>query len=100
MSWLLYKTEPTAGVLSKFQVLDKGALAGEGPLHAAMKRQPRVPGQRAVTWELRVDDLVRSLGHDAERTWFIIDMKPKQRSNVSLYRLTHIWGHSYDDWTP
>jgi hypothetical protein len=28
------------------------------------------------------------------------DLKPKAKGNVSLYRLTDIWGFSYREWTP
>lgn len=30
----------------------------------------------------------------------LIDLKPSDKSNVSLYRLRNVWGHSYEDWTP
>ena len=100
MSWLVYDADAQDGVLTKPRLVEKGALTGEGPLYAAMKRQLGTPGQHAVTWELSAAELLRALGHDGERTWFVVDMKPNVRRNVSLYRLTHIWGHSYADWTP
>ena len=30
----------------------------------------------------------------------LIDLKPADKNNVSLYRLRDAWGYSYDGWTP
>ena len=30
----------------------------------------------------------------------LIDLKPSDRSRVSLYRLRDVWGYSYEGWTP
>lgn len=30
----------------------------------------------------------------------LIDLKPKHKTEVSLYRLRDVWGYSDDDWTP
>lgn len=30
----------------------------------------------------------------------LIDLKPSDKSNVSLYRLRDVWGFSYEEWTP
>jgi hypothetical protein len=30
----------------------------------------------------------------------LIDLKPSDKKNVSLYRLRDVWGYSYDRWTP
>ena len=30
----------------------------------------------------------------------LIDLKPSDKNNVSLYRLRDVWGYSYDGWTP
>lgn len=100
MSWLLYESDPGKGLLTRVRKLDKEALAGRGPLQAAMERNRTSRGQRVVTWELSAAELLRGLGYQDERAWFVVDMKPNAQRNVSLYRLTHIWGHSYDTWTP
>jgi hypothetical protein len=30
----------------------------------------------------------------------LIDLKPSDKKNVSLYRLREVWGYSYDEWSP
>ncbi len=35
-----------------------------------------------------------------EKHRILIDLKPSDKSKVSLYRLRDIWGYSYDTWTP
>jgi len=30
----------------------------------------------------------------------LVDLKPSDRSKVSLYRLRDVWGYSADNWTP
>jgi hypothetical protein len=55
----------------------------------------------SATWHATDDLILYLLGVErrAEHR-ILIDLKPNDKSRVSLYRLRDVWGHSYDDWTP
>ncbi|MBM3495862.1 MAG: hypothetical protein FJX72_16290 [Armatimonadetes bacterium] len=51
-------------------------------------------------WHLDASDILRELGFDPVGHSITIDLKPRVQNNVSLFRLTDIWGYSYAEWTP
>ena len=71
-------------------------LAGlHGPLSWAARRSPE-----NLEWELPETEVVRFFGVDPENHAVVIDLKPRVSTEVSLYRLKHIWGYSSNGWTP
>lgn len=49
-------------------------------------------------WHLNVPNSLQEEGQ--ENTTVMIDLKPKQPDNVSLYELMDVYGYSYTGWTP
>lgn len=50
-------------------------------------------------WHMSETRLLGRLGVTPEHA-VLIDLKPRKKGNVSLYRLTDVWGFSYREWTP
>jgi len=70
-------------------------LAGlSGPFCRSARRVPTNP-----EWELTEPELLRSFGVDPTQHAVVIDLKPSNRVEVSLYRLKHVWGYSANHWT-
>ncbi len=51
-------------------------------------------------WELDETNLLRSFDVDPAQHAVVIDLKPRMKDQVSLYRLKHVWGYSEKGWTP
>src|SRR5271157_4875 len=91
MPFLMYQREGTDYVLTRSIVL-----AGQsGPFCKMAKSTPNEP-----EWELSETELVRAFGVEAERNAVVIDLKPRIKDEVSLYRVRHVWGYSSHGWTP
>lgn len=76
------------------------SLAGtSGPLkriHDEQNQNRAIPDR----WKATEDDLVVALGGNPGKHAIVIDLKPRQVGNVSLFRVRNIWGYSHVEWTP
>jgi hypothetical protein len=91
MPFFLYREEGR-----NFALVRSVALAGQnGPFCIAAKQNADSP-----EWELSEDELIRSFEADSEHHAVIIDLKPRMKEKVSLYRIRHAWGYSSQGWTP
>ncbi len=83
-----------------YRYVSKIQLAGtSGPL----RRYHDVVTQAASTphgWHAAEADLLTYVPGANSHSAIVIDLKPRQAANVSLYRLRDVWGFSYDWWTP
>lgn len=91
MPFFLYKVE--ADWASKIRTISLAGL--HGPICAAAKRHPD-----EAEWELDEASLLEFLQVDPENHAVIIDLKPSQPTEISLYRLRHIWAYYSPGWTP
>lgn len=92
MPFFLYRLDADAYARVRSDI----PLAGvSGPFSAAARRAPDNP-----EWDIPAESLVRFFGVDPTDHAVIIDLKPKDRSLVSLYRIKHVWGYSSHAWTP
>lgn len=49
-------------------------------------------------WHFNVRDAMAR--HDRSGATLVIDLKPNEANNVSLYEVVEVWGHSEHGWTP
>jgi hypothetical protein len=57
------------------------------------------PGQpEPFEWHLVISDALSASGRPGQT--FMINLKPNNRSNLSLYEIADVWGYSDSDWTP
>lgn len=76
-------------------------LAGqEGPFRDKIVRESTREKSNPIEWELYEKELVAFYGVDPKQHAIVIDLKPQSKTEVSLYRLRHVWGYSSDGWTP
>ena len=61
----------------------------------------KVAAEARQEWQATDERILSLLGVEtpAEHR-ILIDLKPSDKSNVSLYRLRDVWGFSYEGWTP
>lgn len=62
---------------------------------------PNICTELGDRWHCTDTDILSHLGdvEPAEHR-ILIDLKPSDKTNVSLYRLRDVWGYSYESWTP
>jgi hypothetical protein len=98
MPFLLYQHWPNdAGSRTFWRVKQVSIGGGRGPIAAHVADEcGDEPGCR---WHMSETQLLSRLTVTPEHA-VLIDLKPTTKGNVSLYRLTDVWGFSYRQWTP
>lgn len=98
MPFFLYQHWQSESGSLTFRRVKQVALGGKsGPIAAYVTDECGAePGYR---WHMTSERLLEQLCKPTEHA-VLIDLKPKAKGNVSLYRLTDIWGFSYREWTP
>ena len=98
MPFLLYQRWQSESGSLTFRRVKQVALGGKsGPIAAYVTGEcGNEPGYR---WHMTNERLLEQLCKPTDHA-VLIDLKPKAKGNVSLYRLTDIWGFSYREWTP
>ena len=92
MPFFLYRLEGREYVRLRSNI----PLAGlNGPFCGAARCAPKNP-----EWELSETELVKFYEVDPAHHAVIIDLKPRVKKEVSLYRLKNVWGYSSHGWTP
>ncbi len=83
----------------EFKRLAEESLLGcnRGLIARYLRTHPPV-GSEPVRWSFEIRDAFQAL--QLEGNSFIIDLKPEQEGNVSLYEIEKIWGYSNCGWTP
>ena len=95
MPFLLYEVVANGNRSSTFRHPKRRALGGkQGPIASYVRKQGN------GLWHMTEADLLRHYRGAPDENALVIDLKPKARGNVSLYRIRDIWGHSRDGWTP
>jgi hypothetical protein len=73
-----------------------------GLIVRALRREAVPKASEPWCWHIKLSDVLASL--ETATTAFVIDLKPANASNVSLYELRDVWGFSYRNpeyqWTP
>jgi hypothetical protein len=60
-----------------------------------------VSAEAGQEWHASEERILSLLGVERpDEHRILIDLKPGDKSTVSLYRLRDVWGYSYKDWTP
>lgn len=99
MPFMLYRAR-AEGTRTAYEYLRRLQLAGSsGPLAAHARSQ--FTGGAIASWHAADLELLEQV-HDVDPAEYriVVDLKPHQKENVSLYRLREAWGYSYDLWTP
>lgn len=92
MPFLLYTLDSQRG---EYRQVRKISLSGkESPFRT-------VSAEAGQEWRATDEHILSLLAVErpAEHR-ILIDLKPSNKSNVSLYRLRDVWGYSYEGWTP
>lgn len=98
MPFLLYQHWPNDSGSRTFRRVKRVSIGGKrGPIAAHVAEEcTNEPGCCRHMPEVRLlHHLEAAPGHAV-----LIDLKPTTPGNVSLYRLTDVWGFSYREWTP
>ena len=53
-----------------------------------------------ISWHASSRDLIEIMDLNPENHSIVIDLKPDDKNNISLYELEDIWGFTDDGWTP
>ena len=94
MPFLLYEVDETG----TYQQVRGIALAGR---HGPLLRHMDETCPHGGPWHLPERRLIELLGcDDPAKHAVVIDLKPRQKGNISLYRLRDVWGHRGDGWSP
>jgi len=70
-----------------------------GPLKRVHDRSVP-PSPHPFGWHANGADIVAALHGSTPDQEVVIDLKPRQKGNLSLYRLRSVWGFTYEWWTP
>ena len=97
MPFLLYQHWPNDAGSRTFRRVKQVSIGGRGPIAAHVADEcGDEPGCR---WHMSETQLLSRLTVTPDHA-VLIDLKPTTQGNVSLYRLTDVWGFSYRQWTP
>lgn len=99
MAFLLYECGTTGSAGLSYRLVKKVSLAGKGGPIATYVRN-RAGASYPFTWHMCEADLLAHLAGPGGDHALVVDLKPEQRGNVSLYQVKDIWGFSLKDWTP
>jgi hypothetical protein len=98
MPFLLYQHWPNDAGSRIFRQVKQVALGGRrGPIAAHVADE--CGGEPGCRWHMTNERLLEQLCKPTEHA-VLIDLKANAKVNVSLYRLTDMWGFSYREWTP
>lgn len=95
-SYKLLENSRGRTAFSKEEQVSLGGL--NGPIAAFVKRTKGK--ENPYRWHMAEMDILNEMGKAAKCHALLVDLKPDARDAVSLYRITNIWGHSYEFWTP
>jgi hypothetical protein len=95
---MLYEVRPQ-GPNRQYTYIRQVKIAGDGPL-AAIQRLKNPAGECPFSWHAPGREIVKKITGEDDGHELVVDLKPYQSGNVSLYRVMNIWGHSYEAWTP
>lgn len=99
MPFKLYDIVTSQGP-KKYTFVRTVPIAGNtGPL-ATIQKGRNTGSATPFRWHASSEDIVALVGSGPSTQEIVIDLKPKDTKNVSLYRLLDVWGFSYADWTP
>jgi hypothetical protein len=103
MPFYIYRTESDAnGKVTRYVKEKPIPLAGKtGPLYSHFCKIKGITNVDEFPWDITDVDIISELGYqEPQGKVIIIDMKPRVKGNVALYRLMRIWGITCRDWTP
>jgi hypothetical protein len=99
MPFMLYRSEATNNGPRFDWVRDLQIAGNTGPIcKLARERVALDDAQRG--WHASEAEILAASGASRDGGAIVIDLKPKVKGNVSLFRLRDVWGYSHDDWTP
>ena len=99
MPFMLYRTEDSSQG-NRFQQVCNLQLAGKtGPLFKLAQQSVRAAGEERG-WHAPEAAIIAASGASEKGDAIVIDLKPKVKGNVSLFRLCDVWGYSHDEWSP
>ena len=100
MPFFLYECSLDASRVTNYKCIKQIKVAGsDGPISLYVREQNR-HGELPFAWHMTEQELLTKLNVSPQNHALVIDLKPSMKNNVSLCRLKHIWGFSYNEWTP
>lgn len=81
----------------------KGVSLGgnQGPFAQHVRKLVEEGKEAPIEWHLTASEMLSYLGiGQPDQQTLIVDLKPNAHNNVSLYRITDVWGHTKTSWTP
>jgi hypothetical protein len=98
MPFLLYRHWPKDSDSLVFRRVREVSVGGKhGPIAKHVANE--CGDEPGCGWHMSETQLLDQLS-DTPGHAVLIDLKPTTTGNVSLYRLTDVWGFSYREWTP
>ena len=100
MSFPRYLTEKKPGCVSYRLAEEHMPLAGHrnGIIRKLIKRQIPSGQCEPYKWHISIPEALEGLGYS--NSTIVIELKPNQENNMSLYEIFDIWGFSRAGWTP
>jgi hypothetical protein len=105
--YVLYK-KTLDGAITRYERLKHGfqvSLFGcnEGWIPWILRQTITKTDNQPLRWHLSESEISQVIERDQsvpDGNALVIDLKPNQTSNLSLYEVVEAWGHSENDWTP
>lgn len=99
MPFMLYREQETPEAPT-FEYVRNIQIAGTGgPLYRLVSQNASL-NETSRSWHVTEREIIQAIDESAGNHALIIDLKPRVRKNVSLYRLRDVWGYSHDEWSP
>lgn len=98
MPFFLYSVQHHADSSDYVQLNEIGLAGTSGPL-CTFAANRNIDRKCPFRWHATEQDLLAILGK-GENHSILIDLRPRDKDRVSLYRLCDVWGFSYEGWTP
>jgi hypothetical protein len=99
--YALYRKTPDGSDGHRYQFVEKTSLFGchSGWIPELLKHSLASTANEPIKWHVSVENGLR--GAEYPGCTLIIDLKPKNAgTNLSLYEVVEVWGHSSQGWTP
>ena len=99
MPFILYEVSPKGKDKEYTRIRNVQVAGNRGPLFSFVhEKNPR--SKCPFAWHASGAEIVEQIVGPGTSNEILIDLKPNQPGNVSLYRLMNLWGFSVEDWTP
>jgi hypothetical protein len=81
-----------------FKKIEETSLAGDGLIARYLKKTISNSTTEPYSWHIESNQLFNTL--ELPGNALVIDLKPKSKTKLSLFKVKNVWGYSSSGWTP